>query len=59
MDEVKILIQGHARRKPDGRWDATSATVLVRSAGKFVLIDPGVNSFTFNKRASKRGLDSG
>lgn len=43
MDTVKILIQGYARRKPDGRWDATSAAVLVRSAGKFVLIDQGVN----------------
>jgi glyoxylase-like metal-dependent hydrolase (beta-lactamase superfamily II) len=43
LDKVKLLIQGYAIHKPNGKWDATSAAVLVQSAGKFVLIDPGVN----------------
>jgi glyoxylase-like metal-dependent hydrolase (beta-lactamase superfamily II) len=43
MDTVKLLIQGYARKKENGRWDATSATVLIQSAGKLALIDPGVN----------------
>jgi glyoxylase-like metal-dependent hydrolase (beta-lactamase superfamily II) len=41
VDSVKIIIQGYARRKDNDRWDATSTTVLVQSAGKLILIDPG------------------
>lgn len=41
MDSVKILIRGYAKKLPGGRWDATSATVLVKSRGKNVIIDPG------------------
>ena len=42
MDTVKVLIQGFAQKLPDGRWNATSTTTLVRSEGKNVIIDPGL-----------------
>jgi glyoxylase-like metal-dependent hydrolase (beta-lactamase superfamily II) len=41
MNSVKVLIQGYAQKLPDGRWNATSTTTLVRSEGKNVIIDPG------------------
>jgi glyoxylase-like metal-dependent hydrolase (beta-lactamase superfamily II) len=43
MDELKIIIQGYAQKEASGRYNATSATVLVRSRGKLVLVDPGMN----------------
>jgi glyoxylase-like metal-dependent hydrolase (beta-lactamase superfamily II) len=42
MDSVKLLIPGYAKQLPGGRWDATSATVMVKSGGKNVIIDPGM-----------------
>jgi glyoxylase-like metal-dependent hydrolase (beta-lactamase superfamily II) len=42
MDSVKVLIQGYAQKLPDGRWNATSTTTLVRLEGKNVIIDPGL-----------------
>jgi glyoxylase-like metal-dependent hydrolase (beta-lactamase superfamily II) len=42
MDTIKVLIQGYAQKLPDGRWNATSTTTLVRSEGKNVIIDPGL-----------------
>jgi glyoxylase-like metal-dependent hydrolase (beta-lactamase superfamily II) len=44
MDELKIIIQGYAQKEASGRYHATSATVLVRSRGKLVLVDPGMNT---------------
>ncbi len=42
MANVKVLIQGYAKKDPSGKWDATSTTTLVRSEGQNVLIDPGL-----------------
>ncbi|MBN1190607.1 MAG: MBL fold metallo-hydrolase [Dehalococcoidales bacterium] len=56
MDKVELLIQGYARKKENGRWDATSATVLVQSAGKRVLIDPGVDPAELKIRLTNRQL---
>lgn len=42
MDIVKVLMQGYAQKESSGRYNATSATVLVRSLDKAVLIDPGL-----------------
>lgn len=56
MDKVKILIQGYARRKEDGRWDATSTTVLVQSDDKFILIDPGVKPGDLESSLEKEKL---
>jgi hypothetical protein len=41
LNIIKVLIQGYACRKENGRWDATSTTVLVQSTDKLILIDPG------------------
>jgi glyoxylase-like metal-dependent hydrolase (beta-lactamase superfamily II) len=56
MDSVKLLIQGYAKQLPDGRWDATSATVLVRSGGKRVIIDPGEFPEALQAALEKEGL---
>jgi len=40
MNEVKVLLEGHARKTPEG-WDANSAVVLVKSNGKNIIVDPG------------------
>jgi glyoxylase-like metal-dependent hydrolase (beta-lactamase superfamily II) len=56
MDSVKLLIQGYAKQLPDGRWDATSATVLVKSGGKKVIIDPGEFPETLQIALEKEGL---
>lgn len=42
MANIKILIQGYAKKLPGGQWDATSTCTLVKSGGKNVLIDPGM-----------------
>jgi glyoxylase-like metal-dependent hydrolase (beta-lactamase superfamily II) len=42
LDSVKVILEGYARKFPDGRWNATSTTTLVRSEGKNVIIDPGL-----------------
>jgi glyoxylase-like metal-dependent hydrolase (beta-lactamase superfamily II) len=43
MDELKMIIQGYAQKEASGRYHATSTTVLIRSGGKLVLFDPGMN----------------
>jgi len=62
MDSVKILIKGYAQQEPGGRWHATSTTVLVRSNGKNVLIDPGMNpeelqKALYNERLTLEDID--
>lgn len=42
MNSVKVLIQGYARQIKEG-WLASSTTVLVRSNGKNIIVDPGCN----------------
>ncbi len=56
MDSVKILVNGYARKLPGGRWDATSTTVLVRSDGKKVLIDPGQNAMELQAALARENL---
>jgi glyoxylase-like metal-dependent hydrolase (beta-lactamase superfamily II) len=56
MNTVKILIQGYAQKLPDGRWNATSTTTLVRSEGKNVIIDPGLFPKDINTALEKEGL---
>jgi glyoxylase-like metal-dependent hydrolase (beta-lactamase superfamily II) len=56
MDTVKVLIQGYAQKLPGGRWNATSTTVLVRSEGKNVLIDPGMNPEELKNALAKEHL---
>jgi glyoxylase-like metal-dependent hydrolase (beta-lactamase superfamily II) len=42
MDSAKVLVQGYALKEKSGRYKASSAAVLVSSAGKLVLVDPGL-----------------
>jgi glyoxylase-like metal-dependent hydrolase (beta-lactamase superfamily II) len=42
LNSIKILVQGYALKEKSGRYKASSAAVLVYSAGKTVLIDPGL-----------------
>jgi glyoxylase-like metal-dependent hydrolase (beta-lactamase superfamily II) len=42
MDNVKVLVQGYALKEKSGRYKASSAAVLVSSASKLVLVDPGL-----------------
>ena len=42
MNSIKVIIQGYAQKLSDGRYKATSTTVLVHSAGKLILVDPGL-----------------
>jgi len=58
MDSVKVLISGYARKQHSGKWDATSMTVLVRSAGKLVLVDPGCRPDELAAALQKEGLDA-
>jgi hypothetical protein len=43
MNNIKLLIQWYARKEKDGKYKATSTTVLIYSVGKIVLVDPGLN----------------
>ncbi len=56
VDTIKILIQGFAQQKENRRWNATSTTVLVKSAGKLVLIDPGCGPDNLKSALLKEGL---
>ncbi len=40
MISVEVLVEGHARRIPDG-WDALATTTLIRTDGHVVVVDPG------------------
>ena len=42
MNEVKVLIEGYAKQIKGG-WIASSTTVLIRSNGKNIIVDPGCN----------------
>lgn len=41
MAEVKILIEGYAKKTENG-WLASSTVTLVRSNDKNIIVDPGV-----------------
>jgi glyoxylase-like metal-dependent hydrolase (beta-lactamase superfamily II) len=42
MDNIKVLVQGYALEENSGNYKASSAVVLISSAGKLVLVDPGL-----------------
>jgi glyoxylase-like metal-dependent hydrolase (beta-lactamase superfamily II) len=56
MDTAKVLIRGYAQKMPDGRWNATSTTTLVRSEGKNVIIDPGLFPKDITTALEKEGM---
>ena len=59
MDSATVLITGYARQLTNGRWYATSTTVLVRSSGKLVLVDPGCKPEELTAALQQEGLAIG
>ena len=43
MNTLKILIEGYVKRLPGGVLQASPSTVIINTAGKMVLVDPGAN----------------
>ena len=58
MDEVVVLVEGYARRIKNG-WKASSASVLVRSNGKRIIIDPGCNRKKLTGALKRESLKTG
>lgn len=56
MDSIHILVQGYAQKEPTGQYHASSTVVLVRSAGKVVLIDPGLYPKELKTALANEGL---
>ncbi|MCA9378934.1 MBL fold metallo-hydrolase [Candidatus Dojkabacteria bacterium] len=56
MNKIKVLIEGYARENAEGGWDASSSTVLIESAGKKVLVDPGANEKLLLSELKEEGL---
>lgn len=55
MAEVKVLIQGYAK-KIDNGWLASSTVTLVESNGKKIIVDPGCNRKRLLNELSKNNL---
>lgn len=55
MAEVKVLIEGYAKRKDEER--ATSTTVLVKTKRFNLIVDPGMNRKKLLKALNKENLD--
>ncbi|MBU3905242.1 MAG: MBL fold metallo-hydrolase [Nanoarchaeota archaeon] len=55
MAEVKVLIEGYAKRIEEG-WLASSTSTLVKDSGKNILVDPGANKKDLLEALSKEGL---
>ncbi len=58
MAEVRVLIEGYAKRIGSG-WLASSTATLVRSNNKNIIIDPGCNRPGLLKELAKHGLKPG
>ncbi len=56
MISVEVLVEGYARRIPDG-WDALATTTLIRSHGHFVVVDPGPAPQRIHRALRHRGID--
>jgi len=55
MAEIKILIEGYARKIDDG-WLASSTVTLVKSNNKKIIVDPGCNRKKLIEELSKNNL---
>ncbi|HUW21467.1 MAG TPA: MBL fold metallo-hydrolase [Candidatus Bathyarchaeia archaeon] len=55
MNKVKVLIEGYAREIKDG-FVASSTTVLIKSNGKRIVVDPGINRKLLLAKLRKEGL---
>lgn len=57
MSEIKLLIQGYAKRGKSG-YCASPATVLIRDNGKNILVDPGSNKKRLLSALAREKLSS-
>jgi glyoxylase-like metal-dependent hydrolase (beta-lactamase superfamily II) len=55
LDEVKVLIEGYAKKIKHG-WLASSTVTLVRSNGRIIIVDPGCNRTKLLEALGKEGL---
>jgi glyoxylase-like metal-dependent hydrolase (beta-lactamase superfamily II) len=55
MSEIKILLEGYAKALKNG-WRANSTVVLIKSNGKNILADPGLNRKNLLDSLKKEGL---
>lgn len=54
MSELKILIEGYARKERGG-FAVSPSTVLIKESGKKILVDPGLNKKLLNIRIFPNG----
>jgi len=57
MAEVKILIEGYAKKITDG-WIASSTVSLIKSNGKNIIVDPGCNRIKLLNELKKENLET-
>ena len=55
MAKIKILIEGYAKKLPNG-WVASSTVCLITSGGKKIITDPGCNRAKLLGTLQKEGL---
>lgn len=58
MATIKVLIQGYAKKLPNG-FVASSTTCLIESGGRKILTDPGCNREKLFEALTKEGLRTG
>jgi glyoxylase-like metal-dependent hydrolase (beta-lactamase superfamily II) len=58
MTEIKILIEGYAKKLPNG-WVASSTVCLITSGDKKIITDPGCNRAKLLEAFKKEGLTTG
>ena len=59
MTEVKILIEGYAKKETEEVWHASSTTTLVKENGINILVDPGCNRKLLLEKLAEEGLKTG
>jgi len=55
MNNVKVLIEGYAKKTKHG-WLASSTTTLIEDSGKKVIVDPGINRKLLLEKLREEGL---
>src|SRR4030042_6497352 len=55
MTEVKVLIEGYAKKTKDG-WIASPSTVLIKDSGLNIIADPGSNKKLLLKKLAEEKL---
>jgi glyoxylase-like metal-dependent hydrolase (beta-lactamase superfamily II) len=58
MDEVKVLVEGYAKRIKNG-WVASSTAILVRSSGKTIIVDPGCSRQRLMAALKREKMETG